>query len=74
MTEPYLNPPDVVPDTKSRKALAAAITNAAGALGVAVTDGTAQAVAFGVLFAVNVYAVWRVPNPPKVTPRRRRAS
>lgn len=71
MADNFTNP-DVVPDTKSRKALAAAITNAAGALGIAVTDGTSQAIAFGVLFVVNVYAVWRVPNPPKPARRRRR--
>lgn len=67
-----LIPPPVVPDVKSRKALAAAIVNGAGALGLAVTNGTAQEVAFGVLFVVNVYAVWRTPNPPKERGRRAR--
>jgi hypothetical protein len=51
--------------TEPYKAYAAVVTNLAAAVGVQLTDGTAELVVAAVALAVNAFAVWRVPNPVK---------
>lgn len=57
--------------TKSTKALVAAVVTLAGLVGIQLTDGTAQLVVMVLQLLAVVFGVWRARNNPK-TPRRRR--
>lgn len=52
-------------DTKSTKAIVAAIVTMLGSMGVVVSDGTIQLIAAGVQLVLVTFGVWRAHNAPK---------
>lgn len=55
-------------ETKSTKALVAAVVTLAGLVGIQLTDGTAQLVVMILQLLAVVFGVWRARNNPKRPP------
>jgi hypothetical protein len=60
-----------MPATKPYKAYAAAITAALALIGLHLTSGQAQAIVAVAAALVQVFAVWRTPNPAKAPTAKR---